>query len=100
MNGDMAMSKATDNDNSPIEQLAYSRAQFCKAAGNLSKQRFYDLLRSGEGPETFLIGRRRMVLAGEAKRWIKQKAEESKAAARAAARRIPDEAGVAAASDS
>lgn len=74
----MAMTKPRRGDSTPIEQLAYSRAQFCLAAGNLSKQRFYDLLRSGEGPETFMIGRRRMVLAVEARRWIKQKAAEHK----------------------
>jgi len=57
-----------------VVPLAYSIPQFCDAC-NISVRHFYTLLKRGEGPETVRMGRRRVITAIAAARYLEEKTE-------------------------
>jgi excisionase family DNA binding protein len=60
------------------QKLAFSVSEFCAACG-VSRDTFYKLVRDGEGPVCFFIGRRRLISLAAAERWMKKR-EASQAA--------------------
>jgi hypothetical protein len=61
-----------------ISPLALDIGEFCKAAGNISRDLFYELMR--QGLPTIKLGRRRLVLVQDAEAWLQQLREEALAA--------------------
>jgi predicted DNA-binding transcriptional regulator AlpA len=51
---------------------AYTIAQFVHAFG-ISRAHLYALIRRGEGPKTFTVGRRRLISGLSAAAWIRRK---------------------------
>jgi excisionase family DNA binding protein len=49
---------------------AFSVAEFC-AAFNVSAPLFYKLLNAGQAPDTFLVGKRRLISYEAAQRWVR-----------------------------
>jgi hypothetical protein len=68
------------SQNSPqINHGADSVDQFC-ADHNIAKGTFYNLMKEGNGPDTFNVGRRRLISKEAAARW-RQKMEQQTAQA-------------------
>ena len=51
-----------------VDRQAYSVATFCSAF-DMSRATFYRILASGEGPQTYHIGKRTMISAAAADEW-------------------------------
>ncbi|MFM2045552.1 MAG: Helix-turn-helix domain [Pseudomonadota bacterium] len=60
----------TKTPTSPAEPSAYSIQGFCARYG-ISRTLFYALLRTGEGPATVKIGRRRLIARQAAEAWFR-----------------------------
>lgn len=65
-----AHNKATPRDLRPVpaERDVYSVSAFC-TRHSISRDKFYELQREGEAPETIRIGNRQLVTRESAKRW-------------------------------
>jgi hypothetical protein len=61
----------------PLELLAFSVEEFCRAHG-ISIGHFYALLKAGRGPRVMKLGTRTLISAEEAARWRDERTAESK----------------------
>ncbi len=62
-----------------MERNAYTVKEFC-TVHSISRGTFYQLLKAGNGPKFFKVGRKTLVSVAAAERWLKQM--EAKAPAR------------------
>ncbi len=54
-----------------MEEIAYTLREFCKAY-KTSRSKLYLLWEEGKGPKTFRIGRKILISADAARKWIKK----------------------------
>ena len=64
--------------NADAEPAAYTRAQFCKAHGNISLSLFRKMRREGKAPEIMIVGQKHMISRESAAAWRKAREEEAK----------------------
>jgi hypothetical protein len=65
------------NDYDPMNVLAFSIPMFCRLHG-LSVSMFHKMRTTGLGPDVFRVGRRTLISASAAQRWIEQREEAAR----------------------
>lgn len=66
----MSGSTSTSEKNSIV--LALSVAEFCQQQG-IHRCTFYRLAQRGEAPRSYRVGRRKLISADEARRWLAER---------------------------
>lgn len=54
------------------EKGAYSVTEFCATFGKFSRPHFYSLLKHGQAPRIFRIGKRTLISHDAAQEWVKR----------------------------